>query len=292
MFKLLTIQDTVLVPAHLFGMPRLNALEHMVNKRFSDRVIPGHGLCIALWDFVRAGEDRLVVQTGESSTRCIFRIVVFCPFEGEVVFGTISASHKSGVFVQMGFFDAVHISKDKLPRPSDYDEKENVWIWRPDIAGGEGEEQPVEGAAQALYMDATNECVFRVERCDFENRRRIKPTERAAEGGTSAMSLAGALYDEVLEDNQGLGDPLWWYEGEEGEEGADGEGEEAIGDGENVDDGDEAELDRAGDGDGEYEDWQEGSGEDEFQGNGEIGADEDEYEENGEESCGMVDEEG
>lgn len=279
MFKLVTIKDTILVPAHLFGAKRLTALEHMVNKRFSDRVIGGHGLCIGLWDFIRVGEDHLVVQSGECSTECTFRLVVFCPFPGEVVYGRISGSHKGGMFVEMGFFDGVHIDKGLLPRPSDFDEKENVWIWRPEI--GEGEE---EGAGQTLYMDATNECVFRVVECEFENLSRVKPSDReiSGNGGVGgAMSIAGGLYDEVLEDNQGLGDPLWWDEGEA----------EELGDGEeggDVGEGEWAQTEDGGDGDGgggENGDVGEGEGVE-----GEFGEEEyEEEEEEGDEGCGMVD---
>lgn len=276
MFKLVTIEDTILLPAHLFGAPRLRALEHMVNKRYSDRVIAGHGLCIALWDFLKAGEDRLVVQSGESSTECVFRLVVFSPFPGEVIFGRIGGSHEKGISVEVGFFDDIHVDKAGLPKPSTYDEKERVWIWKP-----EQEEDEVTDAAQALYMDVTNECVLRVENCYYENRRKIKPSEREKEGSGSAMSIEGAIYDEVTEDNQGLGDPLWWFEGE-GEEGEQVEGGEV--DGDEVE-GEAAEADEYdGEGDARYEE-EPGNADAEYY--DEEGGAEDENEE----GCGMVDDE-
>lgn len=212
MFKLVIIEETIQVPAKLFGIERLAALEHMVNKKFSDSVIPGVGLCVALWDWVSIGEDRLVMQSGQSSTVCIFRMVVFAPFEGEVVFSRINASNECGLFVEMGFFDSIHIPKAKLPVPTDWDREEKVWIWRPEF--GEGETG--DGAtAQALYMDVSNECVFRVVESQYEDWSSVPPSEREVEKESSAMSLIGSLFDSVVEDNQGLGDPLWWYEDEE-----------------------------------------------------------------------------
>lgn len=251
MFTLVTIEETILVPSHLFGKPRLSALEHMVNKRFSDRVIASAGLGIGLWDWVSIGEDRLVTQSGESSTVCVFRLVVFRPFEGEVIFSRINASHDTGIYLELEFFDAVHVERGALPRPTRWDEGEKVWIWRYDVEGGEGIE---------FYLDVSNECVFRVKECGFENWGRIRPGDRDAEGGKGAMWIEGVLFDEVLEDNQGLGDPLWWdEEGEaEGDGGDEGTGEEleeggVEEEGENAEGevGDEWDYVEEGDGDGE-----------------------------------------
>ncbi|PXF49817.1 DNA-directed RNA polymerase III subunit RPC8 [Gracilariopsis chorda] len=219
MFKLVTIEDVVLVPARLFGYPRLESLEYVINKRLSDKIIPGVGLVIAFWDWVKVGEDALQIHSGESNTKCTFRVVVFSPFEGEAVFGRVSGAYDGGVFMELGFFDAITVKKENLPRPSSYDEDERVWIWKPTF-----EE---EGEAQTFYMDVTNESVFRVMELMFEDSWRIPPTERNVEG-RNPMSIFAALYDEAVQDNQGLGDPLWWYEEGEGED----EGEEGgVGDG-------------------------------------------------------------
>lgn len=275
MFTLVTIEDTVLVPSRLFGKPRLAALEHIVNKRFSDRVIPSVGLCIALWDWVSVGEDRLVIQTGESITECTFRLVVFRPFAGEVMWSKINASHESGIFLELGFFDAVQVPKDRFPQPTRWDEKEKVWIW---TFSQEGQDEPI-----PLYMDVSTECVFRVSECKFEDRWAVKPSERDADGGRGAMWITGALYDDALEDNQGLGNPEWWDEGQEEEEeaggeaeGGEGEGGEAGGD-EGADEGGGGAAGAAGGAAGpdeeEYEEWDDADYVEEGDGDGELVAD-------------------
>lgn len=202
MFKLVKIEDVLMLAPRLFGYPRLEALEYVVNKRLSDKIIPGVGLVIAFWDWVKVGEDALHIQTGECGTRCIFRVVVFAPFEGELMFGRISGAYDGGVFMELGFFDAITIPTKNLPKPSLYNEKERVWIWKPTFDGGE---------PQTFYMDITNESVFRVVEMVFEDAWRIPPSEKK-EDGWNSMSIIGALYDEVVQDNQGLGDPLWWHE--------------------------------------------------------------------------------
>lgn len=218
MFKLVSIEDRIQVPARLFGYPRLEALEHAVNKRFSDKIIPGVGLCIAFWDWIEIGEDSLQILSGDSSTQCSFRVVVFAPFEGEAVFGRISGACKNGIFMELGFFDAIVLPKEQLPKPSVFDEQERAWIWKPSF----------DGVEQTMYMDVTNEHVFRVREILYDDQSKIPPAERAKED-RNPMSIIASLYDDVLEDTQGLGDPLWWYEeGEDDGDLAEGDGAEDI----------------------------------------------------------------
>lgn len=312
MFKLVKIEEIVQVPARLFGKPRLLALEHEVNRRFANKVIARVGLCVALWDWVSVGEDRLVAQTGEASTRCVFRLVVFAPFEGEVVFARVGASHETGLFLEVGFFDSIHVPQKRLPAVSVWDAKEKVWIWQPttgeedagadgglessagvgialdstntdahavgsgadtgtdtgadagadaaaDAATGTvavgtdgayvGADAPdvADGAAQKLYMDVTNESVFRVLEVQYDDRSALPPSERDAGNQTAVMMVIGTLQDENLADIQGLGDPLWWYEGDDFEEAAeedaavyaDGDGVAATEEDEYFEEGDE-----------------------------------------------------
>eukprot|EP00177_Eucheuma_denticulatum_P008355 GFKZ01015196.1.p1 GENE.GFKZ01015196.1~~GFKZ01015196.1.p1 ORF type:complete len:396 (-),score=76.65 GFKZ01015196.1:42-1229(-) len=249
MFKLITIQDTILVPPHLFGQPRLVALEHAINKRFSDRVIPHYGLCVALWDWVDVSEDRLIPHSGDASTLCTFRMVVFSPFPGEVLFSRINASHDTGLYLEMGFFDAIHVRKEALPNPSTWDASEKVWVWKPEVGGGE------------LFMDVSNECVFRCVEVVYEERMKVRPTERDSNAGV--MTIWGSIHDKGIENSQGLGDPLWWEDGEEAEEegGQEGYGEE----GEYDQEAKGGEYDQEGAG-GEYDQGGEGGDEEEAEG--------------------------
>ena len=62
----------------------MQALEYEVNKRYSNRAIPRHGPCVALWNCRGAQDDRLIPQTGESNTGCVFGLVPFAPLEDEL----------------------------------------------------------------------------------------------------------------------------------------------------------------------------------------------------------------
>lgn len=216
MFKLITLEDEVQVPPNLFSYSKLAALEFIINKRLSDRVIPGIGLCIALWDWISVGDDRILWQTGETSTCCQFRVVVFAPFEGETVFGRISGSHSEGLCMEVGFFDAIHIPTAALPVPSTWDKGENVWIWAPKF----DEEDETQEQEQKLYMDVTNESVFRVMGIDYRQNWKTPPSERQKNKDSAVMTIRASLFDKVTQDNQGLGDPRWWQEEDVAEEDA------------------------------------------------------------------------
>ena len=71
------------------------------------------------------------------------------------------------------------------------------------------------GSVQKLYMDVTNESVVRVVQIVYDDRSFTPPSIKALEGYKPPMSIVATLQDHVLEDNQGLGGPLWWYEDEE-----------------------------------------------------------------------------
>lgn len=278
MFKLVTIEDTIVVPSHLFGFGRALAIEHIVNKTMSDRVIPGVGLVLALWDILSLGDDRLVRHTGKTSTECRFRVVVFAPFVGETIPARIGPSTESGILTYTHFFNLIWIPRDSLPPQCSFDPNDQVWAWRPTVEVEEedehghdedlglddlegGKQKPKEEAV-SNFMDGGNETVIRVTSVDYDeggggynnanlssndkinNNNNTSGTDNINSNGSVAphsssnsqysMVIKGSLYDEVVEDNQGLGDPAWWYEGEEegeelGEEHIDEEGEAATG---------------------------------------------------------------
>lgn len=221
MFKLITVEETLLTAPHHFKHPPLSALEYAANERISDRLLPQHGLLLFVWDFLDIGPHQLVLSTGHASTLCKFRVLTFAPALGEAIFTRIHASHANGVVLDMGFFDNIHVDKGLLPKGSVWDKNENVWIWK----SGEGEEEAT------LYMDVGNESVVRVKDINW------------IEGGRGGMRVEASLHDDVLEGNQGLGDPLWWYEEEEDyaeggtgeDEGQEAHGEEQV-DNQNVED--------------------------------------------------------
>lgn len=202
MFKLVTVEDTIVVPAHLFGHGRTQGLEYVINRQMSDRVVPGVGLVIALWDLLSIGDDKLAQNSGVSTTDCRFRILVFSPFVGEAIFANVGHSTSSGLLAYLGFFDLIWVPKEQLPQPSTFEDEDNVWVWRPKFDGE---------IETTYYMDSSNETVLRVTSVDY-NDRPASARNTDEQSVSNVMVIKASLYDAVSDDNQGLGDPRWWYE--------------------------------------------------------------------------------
>lgn len=239
-----------------------------MNKHISDRVIPHTGLCIAVWDIVSLADDKLVRHAGTASCDAVFRALVFAPFVGEVIPTRIGPSTDAGVLAYLRFFNIVWVPSAALPVPCAFDEADKVWAWTPkvdDDGKEEGEGEEGEGEGLRNYMDGGNESVVRVTAVEYDE-------QVATRGGVDdngsgsdvkkssgySMVIKAAMYDEVSEDNQGLGDPAWWYEEGDGDE------EEEYNNNDNeVDDGgnEYAQGEEEGEGEGEGEGWDAGAGE-------------------------------
>lgn len=271
MFKLVTLEDTITVPARLFGHARELSIENVINKRLSDRVIPHIGLVIAVWDLLSLGDSKLVRGTGDSATLVRFRVVVFAPFVGETVFARVLASTEAGLGAHTDFFHAIWVPKERLPKPSEFDAAEKVWQWKPTFDGD---------VQMSYFMDATNDTVVRVTAVEYNDNRDANRASTSARDTKPAnvMTIKASLYDEFNDDNQGLGDPLWWYEEQEEEE----DGGQASGDDANpVTDGADAHSGEGhanGNGDAEddaYEEAEEEDGGGDWMGQNDFTADDD-----------------
>lgn len=51
----------------------------------ADKVIPGVGLVVTLYDLLEVGSGSIPPSDGAVHFRSTFRLVIFCPFEGEVL---------------------------------------------------------------------------------------------------------------------------------------------------------------------------------------------------------------
>ena len=144
--------------------------------------------------------------------------MAFVPFEGELIFTTIRASNESGLLHEVEFFHVTRVLKGNFPCNSSWDSEEYVWIWKPNtdeedqVRANEVEES---GSVQKLYTDEKNESVVGVARIVYDDGSSTTQSIKALEGYKPPMSIVATLHGHVLGDNQGLQDPLWWYEDEE-----------------------------------------------------------------------------
>lgn len=61
-------------------------------QRIADRVIPGVGLVVTLYDLLEVGSGSIPPSDGAVHFRSKFRLVIFCPFEGEILVGKLLKS--------------------------------------------------------------------------------------------------------------------------------------------------------------------------------------------------------
>lgn len=155
MFTLATIQDTIRLAPNTFHLPHGKALSQEINRKYSNRIIPDVGLGISLYDVKSASDGLLKSGDGAIYIKTEFRLVIFAPFDGEVLVGWISSCKPEGIKVRMEFFDDIFIPKSMLFEGCHFIVKEQAWVWKQDD--------------YELYLDINEKVRFRVEQSKYEN---------------------------------------------------------------------------------------------------------------------------
>ncbi|KAK3112164.1 DNA-directed RNA polymerase III complex subunit Rpc25 [Teratosphaeriaceae sp. CCFEE 6253] len=206
MYTLVTVADVVQIHPSEFHKPSNRAIEDWINAKYADKVIHKIGLCVGFHSLISASEGLIGHGTGIVNVNVDFKLVVFRPFKGEIVRGTIAHSEATGIYMNMGFFEDVVAPANLLFWKSDFEVDEGgnkLFVWR----SGENE----------FWFDKTEKCLMRVEGEDWRD---ISPQMRRPDGE----------YDEESRDQYGmrptpyrlavsmaltgLGPDLWWV-GEE-----------------------------------------------------------------------------
>ncbi|PWN33000.1 uncharacterized protein FA14DRAFT_174643 [Meira miltonrushii] len=129
MFTLTVIHDTIKVLASQLNADVIASLTHNINAKYSNRILPNVGLCVAHFDFLDVSEGHIRHGDGNTYYKTTFRLVVFRPFIGEILVGKVKSSDENGLRITMGFFDDIHITPEGMPQPSAYDRQEAAWFW-------------------------------------------------------------------------------------------------------------------------------------------------------------------
>eukprot|EP00808_Paulinella_micropora_P018215 g1946.t1 len=245
MFIMMLVKDTVAVPALKQGSEEyargradekrptaLRSKEDMltdeIHAKYANKVIPGHGLCIACAEIAEAGPSRLVQAQSELYTTVVIRLVMFRPVEGEILLGTVLQSDPTGFIVSLGFFAHVFIPAKELPfekaevegdppvsrcvyvrDTSSLDESKMTWFWEyrnPEL----GEKEPTR-----LSVDVDDVVRFRVLSFKYIPPRSLhdKPPPKP----TCLAELAPNMLVIGSINEDGLG-PLSWWNAEEDDE--------------------------------------------------------------------------
>mmetsp|Transcript_27387 Transcript_27387/g.73733 ORF Transcript_27387/g.73733 Transcript_27387/m.73733 type:complete len:298 (-) Transcript_27387:225-1118(-) len=130
MFQLVIVEDTVKIHPSEFNKPRAEAIVVAVNAKYANKVVLDTGLCIQVYDLVSLGDAFLYPGSAAQHVTAVFRLVVFRPFVGEVMAGTIRSNSRAGIAISLEFFEDVFVPCELLFGECVFVEAENVWCWR------------------------------------------------------------------------------------------------------------------------------------------------------------------
>ncbi|KAK3208621.1 hypothetical protein GRF29_77g1379585 [Pseudopithomyces chartarum] len=215
MFILTTIEDLVQITPDDFNKTSARAIKDAINVKYANKVIHKVGLCVCMWDLLKASEGLIGHGTGLVNVNVEFRMVVLRPFRGEILHGRIKSANEHGMVVDLDFTYEVFVPQANLFDPSEYDPQENAWIWRPE--GGE-----------EFFFDKGETVLLRVEREEWFDQ---KPSIVQKDEAGNVVERRGVPWRIIGAMNtSGLGPIMWWegQEGDEGGEGGDDEGEQQL----------------------------------------------------------------
>jgi DNA-directed RNA polymerase III subunit RPC8 len=152
-----TIQDLIQIKPQDFRKESPDAIKDVVNDKYSNKIVPGIGLCICMWDLISSTEGLIGHGTGLVNVNIEFRMVVFRPFRGEIIYGRIKSSNEEGIIVDLEFTSEVFVPYQNLFPNSSYSRAENAWVWNSD--------------GTELFFDKGEPVLFRVEQEEWFDQR-------------------------------------------------------------------------------------------------------------------------
>jgi DNA-directed RNA polymerase III subunit RPC8 len=213
MFFLSLIHDSVHIAPHLFRKAYKKAIIDELNAKYANKVIHHVGLGIGVHSIQRAEEPFVFPGDGGIQVKVTIQLIVFRPFRGEILRGKIMSCTPDGIRLSVGFFNDIFVPRGMLPMPCEFDENEQLWVWKYDDE-------------TRLYMDLDEIVHFRCEQEVFTQVNPNKVNEKksataasssksfdvAAILGSSDAKVPFALVASMSD--AGLGCLSWWASSE------------------------------------------------------------------------------
>lgn len=151
------------------------------------------GLCICVYDILKASDGLIGHGTGIVNVNVEFRIIVFRPFKGEIILGRISSASEYGLKIGLDFFDDICVPPHLMFPGSFFNAQEQCWVW------------PNEG--QEYFYDKHEWVRVRVEQEHWHDASPLSPSERqiiSAVERKSPYSITASMMQSAL------GPIQWW----------------------------------------------------------------------------------
>ena len=120
MFVLTRIKDSIRITPDLFDRDEEDVLRSKVEEQYCNRVIPDCGLVVSLWEIEKLISRYIYPGDGSAHVQCVFLVLVFCPFVGEMLTGVVKDVDKDGVTLDLGFFQDLRVPSYNFPQPCVY----------------------------------------------------------------------------------------------------------------------------------------------------------------------------
>ncbi|KAG4913737.1 hypothetical protein JHK82_054325 [Glycine max] len=212
MFYLSKIEHELPLPPSRLVLPIREAIHMELEKLFLDKVIANLGLCISVYDIRSIDGGFIFPGDGAPTYTVVFNLIMFRPFEKEIITARLLSSDADGLRLTIGFYDDIYIPASRLPDPNHFVETE------PKKRVSSGQESTANPSSKKgmWYWDydeqeypITDVIKFRVTNVSYPQ----IPVEQPKESKPFApMLVSGAI------DDDGLGPISWWFGDEDEDE--------------------------------------------------------------------------
>jgi DNA-directed RNA polymerase III subunit RPC8 len=203
MYVICVLEDKLAIVPEQFGRDPTDVLIEEIEKKYSNKVVLDVGLCVMFYDFVEVGVPYVYPAEGSAHQLVKFRMVVFRPWEGEVLTGTICDADGNGMTISMGFFNNIHIDRNQLPTPCSFNPTSKSYMWH---------YNDEEGESSTDYPLVVGDNVrFKVLNCIFPALIKGKTRERLQAGlGDAEEGPAMKILASMDSSTPALGAISWW----------------------------------------------------------------------------------
>ena len=234
MFSLLTIEDKILLDPSLFskltqpknkkakkneiethdsdtGINKYSDLVYLkLREKYISKIIVGQGLVISIKSF-KIKSDLIVEIEGVIDIKYECCLIIFCPKEGDILYGTIVDCDHNRIIVDCDLIKVI-VPVQQLMEPHAFHTKEQLWFWSYD------------GKKENYYYEKNLKCKLKVLEVSFKTGKDIHQKieeimENLSEEDNAKITeedlMKSLKREDIMEiycsmSEKGLGPIKWW----------------------------------------------------------------------------------
>lgn len=132
MFQKCLLRTIVALQPELLGPATPTAIEWALEEQYTNRVMHGHGLVIAVLGVEWVGEGRIFHSDGKVYYEVVWSGLLFCPETGELLMARVQSQNARGMFLSNDFFEDFYIPRQNMEEETRWDREKRRWVYCPD----------------------------------------------------------------------------------------------------------------------------------------------------------------